>query len=542
MYISNPSYLCFHIQIPYKMKKILFILFAYFCLPSFGGIEGGCQPNRDKYRDQKWIFGYESENHHIGDYAGNTILDFSTEPPTATYQYMPMDFSAVSTSLCDTLGNLVCYTNGIYIADKTHQKMINGDSLDYGANWELYKNDGSGWIQGGVSILPIPTVKNSSVVLYADIDRQFPNPYFRAGLKAAFIDFNRNNGKGVVLQKDVQVFADTMNGVLATACRHANGRDWWLIGIKFGMSKYYKTLFTPNGFQTQLSQTMPFISSAQASSKVAYFSSDGKKYAHYSSGTGTWLYDFDRCTGELSNRQLIPAVLPIRTYFCGISFSPNSQYLYVTNDSIIVQYDLYAPNITTSGITVARYDYFRDSLGGNTAFFLLQLAPNGKIYGACTGTNHYLHIIHNPNERGLACNVEQHGLRLPTWYNSTMPNFPNFRLGSEPGTVCDSLGIETGVTDTTPTLPKGEGAAQIQLSVSPNPTSGECTVSLPHILQRRGDVRLYDISGKRLETFSNPFLSQPTLTINLKNYAKGVYVVEYAADGGGSTRARVVRQ
>jgi hypothetical protein len=503
------------------------------------------QPNKDRYRDQKWLFGYESENHNVVPIRfGNSILDFSTEPPNAHYEYMPMDFSVVSTSLCDTIGNLVSYTNGIYIADKTHQKMINGDSLDYGQFWEQSRVDGSGAIQGGVNILPIPSIKNSSTVLYADMERQPSGSYLCKGLKAAFIDLDRNNGKGVVVQKDVQVFADSMNGVLATACRHANGRDWWLIGIKWDMRKYYKTLLTPNGFQAQISQAMPSVSSGQGSSKVAYFSSNGKKYAHYSSGTGTYLYDFDRCTGELSNRQLIPAVLPIRTYFCGISFSPNSQYLYVTNDSIIVQYDLYAPNITTSGITVARYDYFRDSLGGNTAFFLLQLAPNGKIYGNCTGGNHYLHVIHNPNERGLACNVAQHDFRLPTKYNFTMPNFPNFRLGSEPGTVCDSLGIETGVTDPTPTLPKGDGDVQktIQISVSPNPTQGECVLSLMSPLLGRGRGRLLSSDGRLLETFSNPFLNQSTFTINLKNYAKGVYIVEYAADGGGSARARVVRQ
>jgi hypothetical protein len=269
-----------------------------------------------------------------------------------------------------------------------------------------------------------------------------------------------------------------MQGVLATACRHANGRDWWIIGIKWGMGKYYKTLLTPNGFQNQVPQIMPRVNTSAGRSKVAYFSPDGTKYAHYDSGIGVWLYDFDRCTGELSNRRLIPLFRELRTYFAGIAFSSNSRYLYMTDDSKIAQYDLQSPDITASSMVVAEYDGFADDWGANTAFFLLQLAPNNKIYGATTGGNRYLHIIHNPNERGLACNVEQHGLRLPTWYNSTMPNFPYFRLGSEPGTVCDSLGIETGVTDTLATNPLNPPKGDFKLSVSPNPTSAECIVSL----------------------------------------------------------------
>jgi hypothetical protein len=109
---------------------------------------------------------------------GNSRITFNNNNTTDTSAFFGnMNFIALSSSLCDTLGNLVCYTNGIYIADKTDSKMINGDSLDYGTNWEQYRNDGSGFIQGGISILPIPSVKNSSVILYHNITQQ-PSGFF----------------------------------------------------------------------------------------------------------------------------------------------------------------------------------------------------------------------------------------------------------------------------------------------------------------------------------------------------------------------------
>ena len=102
-----------------------------------------------------------------------------------------------------------------------------------------------------------------------------------------------------------------------------------------------------------------------------------------------------------------------------------------------------------------------------------QLAPNGKIY-ICTGisTGRYYHVINNPDEAGIACNVQQFGLQLTTWYDNTMPNFPNFRLGALKGSPCDTLGIEAGVTVATSAAPQ---PATLRGSPFPNPADGSLT-------------------------------------------------------------------
>jgi hypothetical protein len=54
----------------------------------------------------------------------------------------------------------------------------------------------------------------------------------------------------------------------------------------------------------------------------------------------------------------------------------------------------------------------------------------------------YLHVINNPDLPCPACNIEQHGVHLPTYNAASLPNFPNYRLGPLDGSPCDSLGID----------------------------------------------------------------------------------------------------
>jgi hypothetical protein len=69
----------------------------------------------------------------------------------------------------------------------------------------------------------------------------------------------------------------------------------------------------------------------------------------------------------------------------------------------------------------------------------MQLAPDGKIYLATGNSTRYMHIIHQPDVRGVGCNLEQHALHLDRFNFYSVPNYPNFRLGREVGSACDTL-------------------------------------------------------------------------------------------------------
>ena len=249
-----------------------------------------------------------------------------------------------------------------------------------------------------------------------------------------------------MLAKNVSIINDTLAYGRIVASRHANGRDWWIIVPQFDSNQYYTILFTSNGIEDI--QTIEMGEQVLTGGFQSSFSPDGKKYARIDikyageSEHQVTLYDFDRCTGVFTN--------PISFTFIdlafgggGLAFSENSRFLYVTSWFNVYQFDLNASNIEATMIKVAEYDGFEDPIYDlNTDFKLAQLGPNGKIYIACATNANYLHIIHTPNNRGLACNVEQHGLELAALNDRSIPNFPYYGLGPLDGSPCDTLGID----------------------------------------------------------------------------------------------------
>jgi hypothetical protein len=166
-------------------------------------------------------------------------------------------------------------------------------------------------------------------------------------------------------------------------------------------------------------------------------------------------------------------------------------------------------------------------------FFMPQLAPDGKIYFNCAGGGTYLHTINHPDIGGDACDVQLGTITLPHWTFRTMPNFPNFRLGALRGSVCDTLGIEEGVTvgmDETP-------PERASLKVFPNPANSVLNVEIPE----NGvslHYKIYDVLGREMQ---NAILKTQ---ISLKNLQNGIYFFHiFDKNGGGAYRAvRVVVQ
>ena len=72
----------------------------------------------------------------------------------------------------------------------------------------------------------------------------------------------------------------------------------------------------------------------------------------------------------------------------------------------------------------------------------MQRGPDNKIYISGGTQGNYIHVIHNPDEPGLACNAEVTAIRLNTHYFTTMPNFNTLRLGPLDGSSCDTLGLD----------------------------------------------------------------------------------------------------
>lgn len=135
------------------------------------------------------------------------------------------------------------------------------------------------------------------------------------------------------------------------ATKHANGRDWWVLMHRYNSDKFYKILVSQDTIQVFDQIIGPVITDDVAGQAV--FSPDGSKYVLITDNSLD-LYDFDRCTGVLSNHQLLN--LPDSIWRTGAAFSPNSQFLYTNTYTNIFQYDLWASNINSSVQLVAQWD------------------------------------------------------------------------------------------------------------------------------------------------------------------------------------------
>lgn len=110
---------------------------------------------------------------------------------------------------------------------------------------------------------------------------------------------------GVTSQKNIILFQDTISWGLS-ACKHANGRDWWVVAIKDNTDLIYKILVTPLGISSVTTQHLNITPSLGASMQLS-FSNDGNYFICSLTDGGivkdhfVRILDFDRCNGFFSN-------------------------------------------------------------------------------------------------------------------------------------------------------------------------------------------------------------------------------------------------
>jgi len=429
-------------------------------------------------------------------------------------------FLGFSATMCDANGNLAFYSNGCNIYNKMGDIMENGDTINGPANgyWDDYHNDG---YKASYFGLPAPANDREYYLIhnkFYDSTSQILQGFYY--LMYSKIDMS--SGLGKVTAKNVTLMLDHRLEV-AAAVRHGNGRDWWIIQPHDLKPYYYKFLLTPEGFQGPFEQYDPYkIIDSLGTNHKTVFSPDGSKMIHYHNRLGVWVYDFDRCTGNIGEAVHIPFPSPGFGGWNGLDceVSANSRYLYITTTGFtrIIQYDLFASDIPASGDTIAVYDGFRDASGQPTTFGRMQRGPNNKIYIATTAGT-LLHVINHPDLPGAACGFVQRSINLPTWNYASLPYYPNYRLYDLPDSPCDTLDINTAAT--TPKAP------EFDLTIYPNPASELFTVYIPG-WQGAGDLSVTDALGRLV---FHSALHRDRTTVQCASWTPGVYGVQVWKDG-----------
>jgi hypothetical protein len=394
-----------------------------------------------QWHDAVWMYGGA---HYGSPLYGRFYIDFTEEPRIVSEHDRAMNFRSTVSSISDSLGNLMMYTNGLYIANYSNEMIEGSDSLTTGSIADEYYEVGMPLLHSCLT-LPYPDSLKMFALFHINFDYD-NGPFIVQGnpLSYTVVDMKANGGHGMVLEKSVPIVNDvSLNLGVLTATKHANGRDWWIVLSEKGKNRFHRILLSPEGVSVlpvqHISPTFPLI----YSNGLLTFSPDGSKLARFEIGRGLYLYHFNRCTGEFDEvAEFLP--LPGTQPGKGVSFSPNGKLLYLISNLVILQVEVNHDDALMQPDTVAIFNgYDHPDVPTFTAnFFASQLGPDGRIYIGATNGTKVLHTIEQPNKKGESCKVLQPGLMLPYINFLNVPHFPNFRLGPIDGSPCDTLGYD----------------------------------------------------------------------------------------------------
>ena len=413
--------------------------------------------------DHQWIFNWSrvadcNDFPNIEPTCGANILDFNVLPPRASRDKdIKLDLDECNAQICDSNGQFSFYSNGQSIHYRNEGAVLNGDTINYSSKWDLLTwineleiEEPSGFRGSqATGFIPIPESDNI-LALYQNYENhelsEIPTGFIElwSSILSPHID-----GNWMLSRKDSVVNDRIFKFGALIACRHGNGRDWWL--LQFNKDIVYHYIIDPTGINLNHQSSLPF--ELRGTTGQCKFSPQGDRFALHgswdlgfggpNSKTDFMISDFDRCSGNLINPKLLFLPGEDAGLDSGIEFSPDGTKIYISDLTSISQLDLLEDDILGSIIQLK--SWHTDSLiCYNTIplfFGQMQLAPDNKIYVGRGLQCFNISVIDFPNKKGLACSFRHNAIELPTYTTGATPTTNTYRLGPLDGSACDTLGF-----------------------------------------------------------------------------------------------------
>ena len=478
--------------------------------------------SQDK-RDYQWFFGTDQD---ASSEFRALKFDFNEIPFAPDLRDGGLSFDRNNVSISDKNGELLFYSNGCAIANREHEVMMNGDSINAGEFFEDFWFGGSclGGYPGrqDILILQDPTTEEGYYVLHKTLERHSNGNFHILSLSYSYVDLSLDGGLGFVVEKNVDFHTiDRFLWSYLTALNQSNGEDWWVINPGLD-SKFYVFSIDADGLnlssvQDSQHQFDSFYSSAGGDAK---FSPDGTKYAYFNHADGLLLYDFDRDNGQLTNIKKLAIPIVGQVSFATCEWSPSSEFLYLATADSLWQVEVAYDNLEDGKEFIAEHNGVNDPF--STSFFVSTLGPDCKIYIRPGSSSYSFHVIHNPDKKGIACNLVQQGVILPEVSSTgSFPNFPRFRVDEEE--KCDpSISSILGE----------EVFWRRDLKMYPNPASSFVTVEIPD--NTFGDIYLVNMQGQ-IVLYQQELCGEVELDVS--QFPSGLYSLEYVP---GRNEERIV--
>ncbi|MFL0353824.1 hypothetical protein ACI5KZ_09620, partial [Xanthomarina sp. GH4-25] len=350
----------------------------------------------------------EASNWYFGENAG---IQFSNDGSVNALNDGQLDTIEGCSSISDSNGDLLFYTDGIRVYNRQHSIMSNGFGL-------------LGDPSSSQSAIVVPKPNDSEIYYIFTVGS---NQSF-TGLKYSEVDMTLDGGLGAITQKNINLLHQCSEKVSAVL-KDCDSQAVWVISLSNPNGTSTSPLNTFHAFEvttagvntTAITSTFNNLGITDSRGYLK-LSPNGEKLACANvQPDGLFLFDFDKDSGIVSNNQRLLINSPYDEPY-GIEFSPNSQLLYASssNDnfsstdhlpsshfSALTQFNLTAANIIGSQVLIDQQNLYRSAL---------QLGPNGKIYRSMAATytqgHPFLSVINNPNEIGGACNYQNNAVDL----------------------------------------------------------------------------------------------------------------------------------
>ncbi len=388
---------------------------------------------------------------------GQSRLDFSSGSAVPMPGFPGTYYESIATVSDENTGNLLFYTTGTTVLTSSANTMLNGTGL-----------------HGNISstqcmIVPWPGKSGLYFIITPD---QLAGS---KGVKYSVVDMNQNNGLGKVTVKNKWLTLPPATEKV-TAVRHCNGVDYWVFTHSYNSNTFNAYRVSSSGIDT-----IPVVSNVGVAHQFIApghdettgqmkASPDGSKLAVAIWSNSTPLleiFNVNNATGVVSNP--IPILFPGCYGAYGLSFSPDNSKLYTCvypGDTIsaLYQFDLSSgvPAQIIASKTLLAYRKWGISNKGYVGG--MQMGPDRKIYIALYAID-TMAVIHDPNNTGLACNLQLDGLKLgPPWFAWCHFGLPNFIDANYAGIQINLPDIYQCNTFTNETLDAGGGYSNYQWS------------------------------------------------------------------------------
>jgi gliding motility-associated-like protein len=240
------------------------------------------------------------------------------------------------------------------------------------------------------------------------------------------------------------LISSSHKGRVINAIKNSDNVGWWIILGGYPTNKLYVYYVNNLACQFVGNIQIPTNEIGEYSEENLTISTSGNLISHSAGSVGTFLFDFNRCSGNIQFKKNIP-ILNGDEYAniieAGVfaSFSQNENYLFVTNTTSLFRYDLTSSDIMNSRIKIIDITNFTNPKGyaahwgcsmfsDNRIYISYYVARNVPFFLKDT-INSYLGVIENPDCDNFCFDFVRKGFSLDTLYASnSLPVLPNFRM------------------------------------------------------------------------------------------------------------------